>query len=82
MAGGRPWLAAIWAARGVLRRPRRPPAGGRSELGFFDAFPDDAGRQARLGGQMAAALMAQAPELLAQPPVIEPVEVIAATLPG
>ena len=30
----------------------------------------------------AAALMAQAPELLAQAPVIEPVDVIAAKLPG
>ena len=44
---------------------------GPSEFGIFDAFPDDAGRQAHLGGQVAAALMAQAPELLAQPPVIE-----------
>jgi hypothetical protein len=43
---------------------------------------DDAGRQAHLGGQVAAALMAQAPELLQQPPVIEPVEVLAAKLPG
>jgi quinol monooxygenase YgiN len=50
--------------------------------GIFDAFPDDAGRQAHLGGQVAAALMAQAPELLAQPPVIEPVDVLAAKLPG
>ena len=55
---------------------------GSSEFGIFDAFPDDAGRQARLGGQVAAALMAQAPELLAQPPVIEPVDVLAAKLPG
>jgi Transposase domain (DUF772) len=38
--------------------------------------------RARLGGQVAAALMAQAPELLAQPPVIEPVDVLAAELPG
>jgi quinol monooxygenase YgiN len=53
-----------------------------SEFGIFDAFPDDPGRQAHLGGQVAAALMAQAPELLAQPPVIEPVDVIAAKLPG
>ena len=35
-----------------------------------------------LGGRVAAALMAQAPELLAQPPVIEPVDVLAAKLPG
>jgi quinol monooxygenase YgiN len=55
---------------------------GPTEFGIFDAFPDDAGRQAHLGGQVAAALMAQAPELLAQPPVIEPVEVLAAKLPG
>jgi hypothetical protein len=46
------------------------------------AFPDDQGRQAHLGGQVAAALMAQAPELLAQPPAIEPVDVLAAKLPG
>jgi quinol monooxygenase YgiN len=56
---------------------------GPSEFGIFDAFPDDAGRQAHLGGLVAAALMAaQAPELLAQPPVIEPVDVLAAKLPG
>jgi quinol monooxygenase YgiN len=52
------------------------------QLGPSDAFPDDAGRQAHLTGQVAAALMAQAPELLAQPPVIEPVDVLAAKLPG
>jgi len=55
---------------------------GPSEFGIFDAFPDDAGRQAHLGGQVAAALMAQAPELLAQPPVIEAVDVLAAKLPA
>jgi quinol monooxygenase YgiN len=55
---------------------------GPSEFSIFDAFPDDAGRQAHLGGQVAAVLMAQAPALLAQPPVIEPVDVIAAKLPG
>jgi quinol monooxygenase YgiN len=55
---------------------------GPSEFGIFDAFPDDAGRQAHLAGRVAAALMAQAPELLAQPPVIEPVDVLAAKLPG
>jgi quinol monooxygenase YgiN len=55
---------------------------GPSEFGIFDAFPDDAGRQAHLGGQVAAALMAQAPELLAPPPVIEPVDVLASELPG
>jgi quinol monooxygenase YgiN len=55
---------------------------GPSEFGIFDAFPDDAGRQAHLGGQVVAALMAQAPELLEQPPVIEPVDILAAKLPS
>ena len=55
---------------------------GPSEFGIFDAFPDDSGRQAHLAGRVAAALMAQAPELLEQPPVIEPVDVLAAKLPG
>ena len=41
---------------------------GPTTFGIFDAFPDDAGRQAHLAGQIAAALMAKAPELLAQPP--------------
>jgi quinol monooxygenase YgiN len=55
---------------------------GPSEFGIFDAFPDDAGRQAHLAGRVAEALTAQASELLAQPPAIEPVEVLAAKLPG
>jgi quinol monooxygenase YgiN len=55
---------------------------GPSTFGIFDAFPDEAGRQAHLSGPVAAALMAKASELLAQPPVIEKVEVLAAKLPG
>jgi quinol monooxygenase YgiN len=54
---------------------------GPSTFGIFDAFPDEAGRQAHLSGRVAAALMAQASELLAQPPVIEKVDVLAAKLP-
>jgi quinol monooxygenase YgiN len=54
---------------------------GPSSFGIFDAFPDEAGRQAHLSGKVAAALMAKAPELLARPPVIEKVEVLAAKLP-
>lgn len=54
---------------------------GPSTFGIFDSFPDDAGRQAHLAGRVAAALMAKASELLAQPPVIEPVEILAAKLP-
>lgn len=53
---------------------------GPSTFGIFDAFPDDSGRQAHLTGRVAAALMAKAPELLAQPPVIENVDVLAAKL--
>ena len=54
---------------------------GPSTFGIFDAFPDESGRQAHLAGRVAAALMAQAPELLAQPPVIENVDVLASKLP-
>jgi quinol monooxygenase YgiN len=55
---------------------------GPSTFGIFDAFPDEVGRQAHLSGRVAAALMAKAPELLAQPPAIEKVDVLAAKLPG
>ena len=55
---------------------------GPSTFGIFDTFPDDAGRDAHLAGRVAAALMAQAPELLASPPTIDKVEILAAKLPG
>jgi quinol monooxygenase YgiN len=55
---------------------------GPSTFGIFDAFPDDAGRQAHLKGPIAAALMAKAQELLAEPPKIETVDVLAAKIPG
>ena len=54
---------------------------GESTFGIFDAFPDEAGRDAHLSGQVAAALMAKAPELLAEPPSIAKVDVLAAKLP-
>ena len=54
---------------------------GPSSFGIFDAFPDEAGRQAHLSGRVAAALMAKAADLLAKPPVIEKVDVLAAKLP-
>ena len=54
---------------------------GQSTFGIFDAFPSDSGRQAHLSGRVAAALMAKAPDLLAQPPVIENVDVLAVKLP-
>ncbi len=55
---------------------------GPSTFGIFDAFPDEAGRQAHLTGRVAAALMANAAALLANPPSIERVDVLAAKLPG
>lgn len=54
---------------------------GPSTFGIFDAFPDDAGRQAHLAGRVAAALKEKASELLAEPPSIENVPVLAAKLP-
>lgn len=55
---------------------------GPSTFGIFDAFADDEGRQAHLAGPIAAALMAKAPDLLAEAPQIEHVDVLAAKLPG
>ncbi len=55
---------------------------GPSTFGIFDAFPDDSGRKAHLDGPIAAALMAKAGELLAQPPKIEPLDVLAAKIPS
>ena len=55
---------------------------GPSTFGIFDAFPDEAGRQAHLSGRVATALMAKAGELLAKPPSIEKVDILAAKLPG
>jgi quinol monooxygenase YgiN len=55
---------------------------GPSTFGIFDAFPAEAGRQAHLSGKVAAALMAKASDLLAKPPSIDKVDVLAAKLPG
>lgn len=54
---------------------------GPSTFGIFDAFPNEAGRQAHLSGRVAAALMARASELFSQPPAIEKVDVLASKLP-
>jgi quinol monooxygenase YgiN len=54
---------------------------GPSTFAIFDAFEDESGRQAHLEGAVAAALMAKASELLAKPPSIEKVSVLAAKLP-
>jgi quinol monooxygenase YgiN len=55
---------------------------GHGHFGIFDAFPDEAGRNAHLTGKVAEALMAKAPDLFASPPSINKVDVLAAKLPG
>ena len=54
---------------------------GPTTFAIFDAFKDEAGRQNHLNGPIAKALMANAPNLLAAPPVIEPLEVLGVKLP-
>lgn len=51
---------------------------GQSSFGIFDTFADDAGRNAHLTGAVAKALMEKANELLAKPPTIEKVDILAA----
>jgi quinol monooxygenase YgiN len=55
---------------------------GPTSFAIVDFFPDDAGRQAHLSGRVAEALMAKAGDLLAVPPSIQAVDVIASKLPG
>jgi quinol monooxygenase YgiN len=55
---------------------------GASRFAIFDAFRDEQGRDAHLSGQVAAALMEHADELLAQAPSIEKVDVLADVLPS
>lgn len=47
------------------------------QFGIFDTFPGEEGREAHLAGEVAKALGAKADELLASPPKIQPVEVLA-----
>jgi quinol monooxygenase YgiN len=54
---------------------------GPATFAIFDAFRDESGRQNHLNGPIARALMAQAPDLLAAPPVIEKMDVLGAKLP-
>jgi quinol monooxygenase YgiN len=50
---------------------------GPTTFAIFDAFTDDAGRDAHLSGRVAEALMEIAPELLTEPPKIEKADVLA-----
>lgn len=54
---------------------------GPTTFGIFDAFGDETGRNAHLNGPIAAALMANAAELLSDPPSIQKVDVLAAKMP-
>jgi quinol monooxygenase YgiN len=53
---------------------------GPSTYGIFDTFADDSGRDAHLNGKVAQALKEKASELLAKPPSIEKIDVIASKL--
>jgi quinol monooxygenase YgiN len=54
---------------------------GSSSFGIFDVFPDEAGREAHLSGQVAQALADNTGELFDEPS-IERVDVIATKLPS
>ena len=53
---------------------------GGGSFAIFDAFADEAGRQAHLNGPIAKALIAQVPHLLAEPPAIQQLEIMGAKL--
>lgn len=55
---------------------------GPSTFAIFDAFDDESGREAHLNGEIAAALMEKADELLAEEPKIEKLDVLGDKLPG
>jgi quinol monooxygenase YgiN len=48
-----------------------------THFGIFDTFEADHGRQAHLDGQIPIALAAVADDLLAAPPSIQPVDILA-----
>jgi len=50
---------------------------GESTFGVFDTFETEDARDSHLGGEIAKALMANADALLAKPPVIEKVDLLA-----
>ena len=45
-------------------------------FGIFDTFETEEGREAHLNGEIAKALMANAERLLAEPPVIEKINIL------
>ena len=53
---------------------------GEATFGIFDAFTNEAGRQAHLAGKVTEALFAKAPELFSQAPLVEKLEVLASKI--
>jgi quinol monooxygenase YgiN len=51
---------------------------GPTSFGIFDTFDDESGRQAHLQGEIAKALMNNADRLLASPPTIDKIDLMAA----
>ena len=77
----------LQAGLGLAQEERTTPVWfalqlGPSTFGIFDAFADEAGREAHLNGPIAQALGANAPALLAKAPSIERIDVLGAKLPG
>jgi hypothetical protein len=76
--------------RGALDPVRAEPATtawfaihfGGSTYGIFDAFPDEAGRQAHLDGPVPKILAGEVGVLFEAPPLIERVDVLAFKLPA
>ena len=54
---------------------------GPSSFAIFDTFDDEAGRDAHLSGNVAAALMEKAGDLFAEPPRINKLAILADKLP-
>ena len=52
---------------------------GPRKFGIFDSFPNEAGRNAHLTGEIAKALGARASELFAVSPQVDKVEILAST---
>ncbi|MDN5865587.1 MAG: antibiotic biosynthesis monooxygenase [Gammaproteobacteria bacterium] len=52
-----------------------------STYAIFDTFEDEAGREAHLNGDIAAALKEKADELFAEPPVISKIDILGAKQP-
>ena len=77
----------LQASLGLAQQERTTPVWfalqlGPSTFGIFDAFADEAAREAHLSGPCARALGANAPKLLAQVPWIERIDVFGAKLPA